>query len=447
MTEKHEELKLPTLKDEYRKVDLSKITASDIGTKIQTFGWVENCRNKGSVTFLDLVAQFKLVECIYQQKIQLTKCTSVVIKATVAKNLSKRKICDFELHIDHLEVFNDIIAPSFPLNTDSSFDSWMKYAHLGIRTRERGFFLRARSSLLKIIRDIMYEKEYIEITPPTIVQTQVEGGSTLFALKYYGKDAYLTQSSQLYLETVAPVAYKAFCIMPSYRAENSNTTRHLSEYTHVEGELANIDFDDLLSNLEYFIAETIRRFYDELGSEIKALKPNFEFHKVPSLPFKRIRYSEAIEFFRKEGIKKDDETDFEIGDDIPDSKERLLVEKIGNGEPVFLTHFLVEHKPFYMKLDPLDSRYTESCDLLFPGLGEILGGSMRCDKLDTLIEGFKREEISIDNYQWYLDMARYGPCSHGGYGLGFERLLMCLMRYSNIEFATLYPRNTRRCQP
>ncbi|EOB13060.1 Asparaginyl-tRNA synthetase, cytoplasmic [Nosema bombycis CQ1] len=125
----------------------------------------------------------------------------------------------------------------------------------------------------------------------------------------------------------------------------------------------------------------------------------------------------------------------------------MLVEKIGNGEPVFLTHFLVEHKPFYMKLDPNDNKYTESCDLLFPGLGEILGGSMRCDKIDTLVEGFNREGINTENYQWYLDMARYGPCSHGGYGLGFERLLMCLMRYSNIEFATLYPRNTRRCQP
>lgn len=447
MSKQVEDIEKLTIKEDYKKIELSKISSEDIGSKIETFGWVENCRNKGSYTFIDLVSQFKLVECIFERKVQLTKCTSVTIFATVAENKSKRKINDFELHVEDLEVYNDIVAPSFPLNTESAFDSWMKYAHLGLRTRERGFFLKARSTLMKVLRDILYEQEHIEITPPTIVQTQVEGGSTLFSLKYYGKDAYLTQSSQLYLETVAPVAHRAFCIMPSYRAENSNTTRHLSEYTHVEAELANVKFDDLLKNIEYLVSEAIRRFYDILGEDIKKIKPDFEFHKVPSLPFKRIRYSEAIEFLRKEGIKKDDETDFEIGDDIPDSRERILVEKIGNGEPVFLTHFLVEHKPFYMKLDPTDNKYTESCDLLFPGLGEILGGSMRCDKLDMLVEGFKREEISIENYQWYLDMARFGPCSHGGYGLGFERLLMCLMRYTNIEFATLYPRNTRRCQP
>ncbi|EOB13059.1 Asparaginyl-tRNA synthetase, cytoplasmic [Nosema bombycis CQ1] len=227
--EESEKLEKLSINENYKKIELAKISAADIGSKIKTFGWVENCRNKGSMTFIDLVSQFKFVECVYDKKIQLTKCTSITIWATVSKNLSKRKVCDFELHIEKLEIFNDIIAPSFPLNTESSFDSWMKYAHLGLRTKERGFFLKARSTLLKIIRDILYETEHIEITPPTIVQTQVEGGSTLFSLKYYGKDAYLTQSSQLYLETVAPVAHRAFCIMPSYRAENSNTTRHLSD--------------------------------------------------------------------------------------------------------------------------------------------------------------------------------------------------------------------------
>lgn len=435
------------LKEKYEKIDLSKITENDIGKTIETFGWVETCRAGKKITFIVLSCQFKEVTLVYEKKIDLTKCTSIIVFGKVKKSQSNKKDEKFEILVDEIKIYNNTLAPSFPLNNESSFDSWIKYGHLAYRTKKRAFFLKARSTLLKIIRDIYYETEHIEVTTPTIVQTQVEGGSTLFSLKYYEKEAYLTQSSQLYLETVAPVAYRTYCIMPSYRAEKSNTTRHLSEYTHVEAELANINFDDLLKNIEYLVSETIKRFYDVLGNEIKKIHPEIELLKVPKTPFKRIRYQDAIKFLNDINVKKDDGTDFVIGDDIPDSREKILCEKFGKGEPVFLTNFLVEHKPFYMKIDETDHTCTESVDLLYPGIGEILGGSMRLDNYEGLMEGFKREGIDCSVYKWYLDMARYGPCMHGGYGLGFERLLMALMKYTNIEFCTLYPRNTKRCQP
>jgi asparaginyl-tRNA synthetase len=444
-----EKIDIESLKisEKYKKIELTKISSKDIGKMIQTFGWVDVCRTGKSITFFDLTCQFKTIKCVYEKKIDLTKCTTMTIYGTVQENKSKKDNIDFEVLIDKIDIYNSAIAPSFPLNKESSFDTIMKYGHLALRTKPRAFFLKARSALLRIIRDIYYENEYIEITTPTIVQTQVEGGSTLFSLKYYDKEAYLSQSSQLYLETVAPVAYRAFSIMPSYRAEKSNTTRHLSEYTHVEAELANIEFEDLLTSIEHLVTESIRRFYDLLGDEIKEIYPGIKLQSVPKRPFNRIRYSQAIKFLNDEGVKKEDGTDFVIGDDIPDSREKIICERYGKGEPVFMTHFLVEHKPFYMKLDESDEKYTESVDLLYPGIGEIVGGSMRLDKYEGLLEGFKREGISIENYEWYLDMAKFGPCLHGGYGLGFERLLMAVMKYTNIEFATLYPRNTRRCQP
>ncbi|WUR02248.1 asparagine-tRNA ligase (NARS1) [Vairimorpha necatrix] len=447
MTNETIDLENMKISEKYEKIELVKISKNEIGKSVQTFGWVDHSRTGKAITFFDLICQFKTVKCVYESKIDLTKCTSLTIFGVVQENKSKKEKAEFEILVHKIEIYNDKIAPSFPLNKESSFDTTIKYGHLALRNKPRGFFLKARSALLRIIRDIYYEKNYIEITPPTIVQTQVEGGSTLFKLKYYEKDAYLTQSSQLYLETVAPVAYRAFCIAPSYRAEKSNTTRHLSEYTHVESEMANIALADLMDDAEYLVSESIKRFYDLLSDEIKEVYPDIELQKVPQRPFKRIRYSEAIKFLNDEGVKKDDGTDFVIGDDIPDSREKIICERFGKGEPVFMTHFLVEHKPFYMKLDESDKNCTESFDLLYPGIGEIVGGSMRLDKYDALIDGFKREGLKTETYDWYLDMAKYGPCQHGGYGLGFERLMMAVMKYTNIEFATLYPRNTRRCHP
>ncbi|ADM12297.1 asparagine-tRNA ligase [Encephalitozoon intestinalis ATCC 50506] len=432
---------------EYKRIELSKLTKENIGQKIRTFGWVTNVRSQSSITFIDLYAHYKTVKCVYPKKMHLTMCTSMTIYGTVAENFGKKDAYEFEIQVEKVEIYNDAIAPSFPLNEESSVNAILTNAHLALRTKKRQLFLKARGYLLKIIRDFYFAKEYTEITPPTMVQTQVEGGSTLFKLDYYGEDAYLTQSSQLYLETVVPVSHRAYCIMPSYRAEKSRTRRHLSEYTHVEAELADIDFSELMSSIESLISYSMEKFYEGMKDDILSLYPKFEFHKIPKTPFKKIKYSEAIDFLNSKGYKKEDGTDFEIGDDIPDAAERYIVEAIGDGCPVFLTNFLVEQKPFYMRKDKGNKDWTESVDLLFPGIGEILGGSMRQDIYEDLIEGFKREDINIDPYYWYLDMARFGPCKHGGYGLGFERFLMGLMRYENVDEATLYPRKVSRCQP
>lgn len=431
----------------YRAVELSKITRENIGQKIRTFGWVESVRSQSAITFIDLSAHYSTVKCVYPGRVHLTMCTSLTIYATVSKNHGKRDRHEFELQVEKMEIYNDTVAPSFPLNEESSTNSVLCNGHLALRTKRRQLFLKARGYLLKIMRDFYFDKEYTEVTPPTLVQTQVEGGSTLFKLDYYGEDAYLTQSSQLYLETVIPVAHRAYCVMPSYRAEKSRTKRHLSEYTHIEAELADIKFDDLISSIEALVCYSMKRFYSEMKDDILGVFPDFKFQKVPNAPFKRIRYTEAIEILRSKGYKKEDGEDFEVGDDIPDAAERYLLEEVGDGCPIFLTHFLVEHKPFYMKKDDSDEGITESTDLLFPGVGEIVGGSMRKDSHADLMSGFERENIGTEPYYWYLDMARFGPCLHGGYGLGFERFLMGIMRYDSIDEATLYPRKVSRCQP
>lgn len=433
--------------EEYKDIELSKITKRNIGQKIRTFGWVESVRSQSAITFIDLSAHYKTVKCVYQKKAHLTMCTSLEVYAIVSQNHGKRDKHEFELQVEEFRIYSGKMAPPFPLNEESSIHSLLNNGHLGLRTKKRQLFLKARGHLLKIIRDFYFEREYTEVTPPTIVQTQVEGGSTLFRLDYYGEDAYLTQSSQLYLETVVPVTHRAYCISPSYRAEKSRTRRHLSEYTHVEAELADIHFEDLISSIEDMICYSMKRFYEEMKNDILSVFPTFSFQKVPTASFKRLKYSEAIEELRKRQYKKEDGGDFEQGDDIPDAAERYLLDVLGDGCPIFLTHFLVEHKPFYMRRDQDDANMTQSVDLLFPGVGEVLGGSMRKDDHEDLVRGFEEKEIDIEPYYWYLDMSRYGPCRHGGYGLGFERFLMGLMRYDNVDEATLYPRKVSRCQP
>lgn len=291
---------------------------------------------------------------------------------------------------------------------------------------------------------------YVEVTPPTLVQTSCEGGSDLFQFDFFGEPAYLTQSSQLYLETVCPSVGRVFCILPSFRAEKSRTRRHLAEYTHLEAELPWITFEDLMNAMESLIVDTCERLLaiPEAKALMEFVNPSFT---VPKRPFRRMSYTEAVKYCQEHNITKLDDTGkpttehYKFGEDLPEGAERAILADIN--EPIFLNKFPVHLKAFYMAKTKDDPALTESVDLLLPGVGEVIGGSMRISDYEELMAAYKRENYDPTPYYWYTDQRKYGTFPHGGYGLGVERFLVYLFGDNHIRNVCLYPRHRNRCKP
>jgi len=211
----------------------------------------------------------------------------------------------------------------------------------------------------------------------------------------------------------------------------------------VEAECAFITFNDLLDKLEDLICDVIdKTLASPAGQLIKDLNPDFV---PPKRPFRRMEYSEAIEYLKENDIKKEDGTYYEFGEDIPEMPERKMTDKIN--EPILLTKFPANIKSFYMQRCPEDRRLTESVDLLMPNVGEVVGGSMRMYDHEEIMEAYKTEGVDASNYYWYTDQRRFGTCPHGGYGLGLERILTWLCDRYHIRDVCLYPRFVDRCKP
>ncbi|KAL4917485.1 hypothetical protein BDW62DRAFT_85032 [Aspergillus aurantiobrunneus] len=437
-------------------VKLGTPDADTPGTRVRVLGRVHRLRAQKDMIFLTLSDGYGYLQCILTGDLAKTyDAMTLTLETSMALHGEMRAVPpkqhapnNRELHVDFYTVIGRAAGEKEAITTrvahDSDPQTLYNNRHLVLRGETASSVMKVRSATLKAFRQTFDELRLTEVTPPAMVQTQVEGGSTLFRFDYYGEDAYLTQSSQLYLETCLPALGDVFCVCPSFRAEKSLTRRHLSEYTHIESELDFIQFADLLDHLEAVICRVLEIVLaDPVAKQIiEHLNPEF---KIPSRPFLRMKYSDAIDWLREHEILNEEGKPHEFGDDIAEAAERKMTDIINR--PIFLTHFPAEIKAFYMKKDPEDRRVTESVDVLMPGVGEIVGGSMRMDDWDELMTAYKHEGMDPSPYYWYTDQRKYGTSPHGGYGFGLERFLAWLCARYTVRDCSLYPRFTGRCTP
>ncbi|ODA81568.1 hypothetical protein RJ55_00068 [Drechmeria coniospora] len=431
------------------------------GARVKVSGRIHRLRAQKQATFLTIIDGGGHLQCVLQAG-ELTKTydaltfaqgTSLTLYGEMRKVPEGQQAPDNrELHVDYYEVIGpspgdeDAITNKVTLAQNQWDAQMLDNRHLVLRGDNASALMKLRAHVEWAFIKAYREMKFVKVSPPALVQTQVEGGATLFQVPYYDEQAYLTQSSQLYLETVLPSLGNVYCIEKSFRAEKSLTRRHLSEYTHVEAELDFVQFEDLLEHLEEIICRVIDTVLDDadMAALLRELNPSFS---RPARPFMRMTYAAAIDWLNKQDppIPNEEGNPHVFGDDIAEAAERKMTDAINR--PIFLTHFPVEIKAFYMKKDPSDVRVTESVDCLMPGVGEIVGGSMRMEGYEELLAAYDKQGIPAKDYYWYTDQRKYGTSPHGGYGLGLERFLAWMANQHTVRTTCLYPRFMGRCKP
>ncbi len=377
---------------------------------------------------------------VYDVAAKLNIESSIVVKGIVKEE--QRAPGGKEVHVSKVLWF--YIGEPFPINPSAAqadSEYLLDVRHLWIRSRKMWAVLRIRHTVFEAIHEYFRSRGFYEVQCPIFVSAAVEGGATLFPVKYFDReDVYLTQSAQFYLEALIYSLEKVYTVAPSFRAEPSRTRRHLTEFWHAEAEMAWARLHDVINVCEELITHVVRKVLDERLEELSILGRDVEKLERVRPPFPRVLYDEAIEMLQKMGFN------VKWGDDLGADEERALMQKFDT--PIHLYGFPEEVKAFYHKNDPQDPRRTLSVDVLAPeGYGEIIGGGERIEDPEELVRKIKKFGLRPEDYYWYIDLRKYGSVPHAGFGLGVDRLVMWICGLDHIRDAVPFPRDIRRVKP
>jgi asparaginyl-tRNA synthetase len=421
-----------------------------LGKEVRLRGWVYRLRKQKDKAFIIMRDdRGGIIQCVLPSSsvTDLTIESSLEVGGTLFRD-ERAKEGGFEIRGNDVKIYS-IASNDFPIREYQSTELLLDYRHLTLRTRKMVTIAKIRASILERMRNWFIENDWIEVTAPTLVKSAVEGGSTLFPVKYFKDEAFLSQSAQLYLEALIFALGPVWTIGPSFRAEKSRTLRHLAEYLHLEAEAPWITMNDLLSIQEKLLVDLIRHITQHNKEELKFLNQDVLTLNQATEPFDKISYSEAIDILRSNDIKiQDGEMIRNIGwgDDLNIDSEKVLTKDRSN--PVFVFGYPLQIKPFYVKEDPEKQGIALSADLLLPnGFGEVSSGGIREDNITLLKTRIKNEGLNMDSYSWYLDLRRYGSVPHGGFGMGIERLLRWIINLEDIKECVLFPRTMARLNP
>ncbi len=456
------------IKDLYRNLD------KYIDKEISVSGWVRTLRDSKNFGFIEINdgSFFKNIQIVFDNtlenfteicKLSISSSLTVIGKV-VETNGAKQP---FELKASKIDII-DVSDPSYPLQKKRhSFEYLRTISHLRPRTNTFNAVFRVRSVLSYAIHKFFQERGFVYVHTPIITSSDAEGAGEMFNVStldflnvpkledgkvdyskdFFGKPAHLTVSGQLNVETYAFAFRNVYTFGPTFRAENSNTVKHASEFWMIEPEICFADLKDDMDLAEDMIKYIIHYVLENCPEEMEFFN-NFidkdllaRLHNVVSSDFGRITYTDAI----KELEKHNDQFQFPVhwGTDIQTEHERFLSEQIFK-KPVFVTDYPAEIKAFYMKQNP-DGKTVAAADLLAPGIGEIIGGSQREDDLDKLTAKMKELNLKEEDYWWYLDLRKYGSVPHAGFGLGFERMMMYLTGMQNIRDVIPFARTPKNC--
>jgi len=452
------------------------LAGTGLGTEIAVHGWVRTKRSSKSVTFVELNdgSSMNNLQVIFAEDTPVPETeldrvqtgASLEIHGVLAESPGGRQ--SVELKASAVRVIGEAPAESYPLQKKRhSFEYLREIAHLRARTNTFGAIARLRNTLSMAVHKFFQDYGFYYLHSPIITASDAEGAGELFQVTtlpldriasqeseldygedFFGKPAYLTVSGQLNAEIYACALERVYTFGPTFRAENSNTSRHLAEFWMIEPEMAFCDLDGNIEIAERFIRALIEAALRESAEDMqffdKRIRPGLiaELEQLLAAEFTRITYTEAIEALERSG--KTFEYRPSWGVDLQSEHERYLTEELYSG-PVIVTDYPKEIKAFYMKMND-DDKTVRAMDVLVPQLGEIIGGSQREDNLEVLQRRINEAGLSPDTYWWYLDLRRFGSVPHSGFGLGFERLVRYLSGMQNIRDVIPFPRTVRSAE-